>query len=236
LLCFNGSIFDIKILKLFTPPQQLIEYYTNFNTFYSQSIVAGGADGLNARDKWSKLITSYANENINFKRNCEYGSLYEVASGKAKDKSKSNFLQLIINLLGVSNWADFSKSEIIKIQDNTNHDGFGTLYITHYKLGKFEISCNVGHYSMKSLSEEKGFDIDYHAMNDHQKDIIDKLLGRDIDNLMWIKIDSDFINQVLYPRANFTLEIKVNIFLLFLKIWDCPRASVQRLRLFRSRL
>jgi hypothetical protein len=155
LLCFNGSIFDIEILKLFTPPQQLIEYYTNFNTFYSQSIVAGGADGLNARDKWSKLITSDAKKNIKFKRTCEDGSLYEVASGKAKDKSKSNFLQLIINLLGVSNWADFSKSEIIKIQDNTNHDGFGTLYITHYKFGKFEISCTDGHYSMKSLSKNK---------------------------------------------------------------------------------
>ena len=214
LLCFDGEKFDIKILKKFGPHPKLIEYYEEFDTFEKQSIVNKLIDTeLNARDSWSQLIILHASHNINFTIVCndntgddgggsksESTFRFEVNSGLAMDSSKTNFLQLIQNLLGIESWANLKESPIMEIKDNINSIGIGKLNIIHKEFGEFVIHCQNGHYSMKALKKAT-FEINYDDLDKKQIDIINKLLRKDGTDYMWIKFDSDLLARYLsYPE------------------------------------
>ena len=237
LLCFDGEKFDIKILKKFDMHPKLIEYYEEFDTFEKQSIVNKLIDTeLNARDSWSQLIILHASHNINFTIVCndnigdggggsksESTFRFEVNSGLAMDNNKTNFLQLIQNLLGIESWANLEEPPIMEIKDNINSIGIGKLNIIHKEFGEFVIHCQNGHYSMKALNKAT-FEINYDDLDKKQIDIINKLLRKDGTDYMWIKFDSDLLARYLsYPEYS-----KLKLDLLKLSMTDQFDSDVRR--------
>jgi len=98
LILYNSTKFNIDILIDNGANENTIKYYETFPSFDSQmSNVEKYIYGkkLDAKDAWSYLIINYANENIDFVK-----VHYEVNSGGlSRDKSKTNFIQLLQNLL-----------------------------------------------------------------------------------------------------------------------------------------
>ena len=98
LILFDGSKFKLEILSENKVNENTIKYYETFPSFDSQmSNVKKDIYGkeLDAKDAWSYLIIHHAKENIDF-----VNGTYEVNSGcMSKDNSKTNFIQLLQNLL-----------------------------------------------------------------------------------------------------------------------------------------
>jgi hypothetical protein len=104
LICFKDNKFDIKILKSFCAINELIEYYTTFNNFGSQSstdIITIYNEKLSSRDAWSKLILNFANTDLILRQECpcDKSKRFELNSGLSFNYKKKNFLQLIKYLL-----------------------------------------------------------------------------------------------------------------------------------------
>jgi len=210
LLCVNvnGNKFDIDLLKKFNGIKELKEYYTVFNNFTVQSdpnkleYIYG--ENLNARDAWSKLIISFANDNVIFLRTCKEKSNhynhFELNAGLAQDRKTSNFFQIIKNLLpGINEWTDIKTDTINNIEDKTIK-GVGEILINHNKYGNIIIHCHPGHYYMKL--EPINNKINYNHLNPKQKEIIEILLNKEssisIGNYLWIKFDSNLLVQMFY--------------------------------------
>ena len=104
----NFLLFDFKSNKFIIGEKfekinpKTIEYYKKFDSYDLQlSDIKQEIYGLelNARDAWTYLIVYHANSNINFKSQTGPHS-YEVLSGvMSLDKTKTNFIQLLQNLL-----------------------------------------------------------------------------------------------------------------------------------------
>jgi len=157
LIIYNKEIFDITKLGESAIPQ-LREFYRVFNQFDKISYKDNEEDifgkKLNARNAWSYLIINYANSNIIFTKKCDeplQSYEFEMNSGLSKDNITPNFLQLIKNLLGIQNWQDLKKDNILSIIDQTDN-GIGSIIITNKIFGEFEINCSRGHYYMKNIN------------------------------------------------------------------------------------
>ena len=98
LILFDGAKFNLEILSKNKVNENTIKYYETFTSFDSQmsndtQLIYGKR--LNAKDAWSYLIIHHAKENIDFRN-----GTYEVTSGCMNhDNSKTNFIQLLQNLL-----------------------------------------------------------------------------------------------------------------------------------------
>jgi hypothetical protein len=156
LLCIdnnNNNKFNISLLEKYSPIQPLKDFYNNFDTFEKQS--ANYPHQLNARDAWSKLIIEDASNNITFVRTCKNKEhSYELDAGMSLDRTKSNFLQLLQNLLpGITQWNDLLTEKITNIEDNTKF-GVGNILIEHTILGNVRLHLQPGHYYMEINSKE----------------------------------------------------------------------------------
>jgi len=220
LLCFNNVKFDIQILEKFNPIPQLIEYYTQFDNFTKQSdnkLYCIFQDKLNARDAWSKLIINYANTNLVFVKSCtstypNYG--YELKEGLSSDKIKTNFLQLITNLLpGITKWDDLETDMITDIIDKTTN-GIGDIDITHQEYGNITIHLENGHYYMEEIKPINE-SVDYQNLTENQQNQIKILLKQksfiSIDNYLWFKFDSNLLVDMLND-SNTNIELKIKLF------------------------
>ena len=203
LFCFNEGKSDIDKLKKFDAIPQLVEYYKVFNNFNKQSdtkpydICFNGDDtmSLNARDAWSYLIIKYANKNIRFLRQCDgMPPSHEMNSGMSVDGMETNFFQLIKNLLPkVEKWENFENEKITNINNNIDKkSGLGTVEMK-YMESNVTIHCDLGHYYMEMIKEEKFYD--YTKLSEKQQHIISILLQKDeiknMDNYLLIKWSSE---------------------------------------------
>ena len=185
ILCFNGTNFDLSLLKekegetavLKEGVSELVKYYTDFNTFEMQSKINPGSytyiKNLNARNAWSKLIIDNAQNNMRFSNQCEtadtpYG--YDIDSGNSKDGKTQNILQMLNNLLpGVKTWDDLRNINITNVDASSlDKNGFGKVYIFRSHI-KFTVHLQDGHFYV-SISKKSNNQKDYsHIKNPHQK-------------------------------------------------------------------
>jgi hypothetical protein len=241
LICYNFQTkkFDIDILNNYGGIGKLINYYTVFNNFTDQSSIKP-VDiydvELNPRDAWSKLIISdeKAKHNLRLSNSCisrtqsfnNYN--YELDSGMSLDVTNTNFFQLICNLLPkVTKWDDLLKSDdtikptkIIKIENNIDSKGIGTIVIHHEELKKFIIYCEAHHFYMKHI-KEKEEEVDYTGFTGDKHDKISILLKKkekiNKDNYFWI----DWSSELLVGMINKdTTEIELKKKLLELSFTD----------------
>ena len=223
-LCYNGIQFDVKLLHKILDSKnkknpKLIEYYKKFNTFISQkskSVTNIYENELNARDAWSYLIIKHAQEKIKFIKTCSDISgntiRFEITSGMAEEGNKSNFLQLISNLIGIEKWEDLKNDQITNIEyieDNTIN-GIGNIQLYHETLGNIIIHCQQSHYYMEIKKEYKKIESDTLAFCDEQKNKIN-ILKKIVDVNNYLKID--YSSELLEQHFNGT-ELSDNI-----KIW-----------------
>ena len=186
---------------------------------------------LNSRDAWSKLIISYANNNINFNKTCfNHEQKYEVLDGMSSDGSISNFLQLIKNLLRIENWSDIKNNNIKKINNLINStNGIGKIEIT-YKILPIQIDevdgtdradeedniiiihCNRGHYYMshkiKPLTQIE-YESSSRSFTQDKEKIIEYLTKKtfSVDNYLWIKWDSELLAEKINDTS-IIIELK----------------------------
>ena len=185
ILCFNGTNFDLSLLKdkegetavLKEGISELVKYYTHFNTFEMQSKITPSyeinGEHLNARDAWSKLIIDNAQNNMRFSKQCEtadppYG--YDIDSGKSKDGEKPNLLQMLNNLLpGVKTWDDLRNINITNVDASSlDKNGFGKVYIYRSHI-KFTVHLQDGHFYVSILKKSNNQKDYSHIKNPHQK-------------------------------------------------------------------
>jgi len=167
---------------------------------------------LNARDAWSKLITTYGNYNINFIRSCE-NNRYELNAGLTIDNEKSNFFQLIQNLLTkFKKWDDIIINDITGIEDKTDK-GIGNIIISHRKYNTIIIHFLKGHYYME-IENKKNNDVN---INKYLKGsikykyivtLLKKYEDINSENYLYIKYDSNLLIR-LFVRVNIDLKKKL---------------------------
>lgn len=209
LMCYNGSNFDTKQLEIFEPIPELMEYYRIFNNFISQSSIEAveiWGEKLNARDAWSKLVIFYANSDLRFIKSCKdenHKIIYnfELNSGMNMTETRSNFSQLIKNLLTkIDNLNEIKTNFIISIKDNTKK-GIGLININHNGYGELKIKCDPGHYYME-LNIEKNESYDYSQFSVEKQNYIRILLNDNKlisnDNYIYFNLDSNFLVELLY--------------------------------------
>jgi hypothetical protein len=220
LICFNENEFNINILKNFGAIPELIDYYTKFNDFNTQSSneeIEFMNEKLNARDAWSKLIINCGKKNVRFVRLCKTNDNqpqynYELNAGLSEDGKLSNFLQLIKNLLlKIEKFSDIETDLITNIEDMTT-DGFGYIEIKHKVIGMIKIHCQSGHYKME-ISPKQSTHNNFKNTTQKQQQIIDILLKKNINKSNYIDIffDSDFIVEKL-NNGNTDIELKNKLF------------------------
>jgi hypothetical protein len=217
LLIISGSIFDISRLKSSSIPELLRFYriFTNFNLIsdvkFKQEIFG---KNLNARDAWSYLIINYAKNNLEFVKKCtEPIYKFELNAGLNLDKSTSNFLQLIKNLLGIEKWEDLENDNIKNIKDDTKN-GIGNITITHKTLGKFIIHCESGHYFIKQEEQRKVEEINLEKFTKDQITNINILLKKEditLDNYLHIDINSEFL-EFKFNSYSTDPSLKIKLF------------------------
>jgi hypothetical protein len=206
LICFNDNKFDIEILKKLGATDELIEYYTTFNDFASQSSVEVSCiynDKLNPRDAWSKLILNFANKNLVFIYGCPCDKCkrFELNSGLSLDNETTNFFQLIKNLLSlITSWNDLINNDITDITVDLDNNGKGTIILNHKMHEQVTIGFEKFHYYMKI--EKKIINYDYsHINNDIQKNFLN-ILTKNIEinknNYLWINYTPELFLDEYY--------------------------------------
>ena len=196
ILCFDGMRFDTTLLEEKGAVPALIEYYTVFNTFESQSkpdpTDAFGLK-LNARDAWSKLVIENSQTNIVFNETCyeEPKNGYNVRGGLSKDGTKSNLLQMLNNLFaGIKTWEDLVNDVTIMSVDTkkTEKDGTGEIIITNADDVDFTVYLQCRHYyvDLPKNNDEINYD---HITDEKQIAILDVLLKQHITEKNYIEIN-----------------------------------------------
>ena len=217
LLCFNGVNFDIKKINK-SPIPELLEFYRIFKNFNSISDVKFKPEifckHLNARDAWSYLIINYAKNNLEFVKDCtKLKYKFELITGLNSDKSTSNFLQLIKNLLGIEKWEDLENDNIKNIKDDTKN-GIGYITITHNTLGEFIIHCELGHYFIKQEEQRKVEEINLEKFTKDQITNINILLKKEditLDNYLHIDFNSEFL-EIKFNSYFINPILKIKLF------------------------
>jgi len=193
LMCYNGRYFDIDLLKpikdsssssssieyKYQPIDELVEYYSMFNTFQTQSLILPQTKtifgmNLNARDAWGVLITKYANNNIKF-----VNGNYELDSKMSLDQTVPNFVQLLKNLLpGINDISDINNDSLkIDISGFNTRDGLGIISIESKNYGNKKINFSEGHFYMEDIKSDE--DMDYSLVNPTQKEILNIIFWKE---------------------------------------------------------
>jgi len=205
LICFHENKFNIEILKELGAINELIEYYTTFNNFSTQTSTDVSKiynDYLNPRDAWNKLITNFANNNIVFIQECPCDKCkrFELKPGLSQDKQTTNFFQLIKNLLpSIEEWDDLLVNNIEEINEEIDYNnGTGEIKISHKIYDEIIIKLEERHYYMKI--EQKNLNYNYsHICNENHKNFLNILTDKikiNKDNYLWKKFtDEKFINE-----------------------------------------
>jgi hypothetical protein len=216
LICFDGKKFDIEILNGLGAIQEIQNYYKIFNDFDKQSSndVTMDFDNftkLNSRDAWSYIIIHHANKDIGFTTQCENNNIikFEMNAGMSLNKNKSNFLQLVNNLLSkVQSWNDIKVNSIDNVEDNTEN-GIGDIIISCKTIiddeennEEYIIHCEKQHYYMENTSENT------EIINDRQyfygeKYYFVKILLGDVkivtdETHLLMNYNSEILTKVLY--------------------------------------
>jgi hypothetical protein len=224
ILCFNGTNFDIEILKKKGAIKEVIDYYTVFNNFNLQSDPEPTeifGMNLNSRDAWSKLVIDKSQHNIVFNKNCanpEYG--YDMKGGLSKDGKKPNLLQMLNNLLnGIVEWNDLTTDgNITKIttNKNTHTHGVGKVNIKNIFNNSFIVDLKEDHYNTELTNKRNVDNTKYdHITNPKHKNMLEILLKKvKKENCVEINFTSDEI--VLEFRYTRNLELKAFLFILSL--------------------
>ena len=145
------------------------DYYKVFSSFDSQLSTAKKSIyglNLNAIDAWSYLIIYFANTNISFDNKFEGKgeSTYEVDSGvMSVDKTKTNFIQLLQNLLSPDIIKpDTLKEDLLELNvkiksvkddDDAFKKGVGTVLIEYEPSYTVTVRLKIGH-SYVSIEDE----------------------------------------------------------------------------------
>jgi hypothetical protein len=236
LICFDPDInkFNIEILRKYGAIQELIDYYTMFNTFEKQSAVGTVqiyTQDLNAKDAWSRLIIYYANNNVQFKNNCGGSHKYELLDRMAADGTTTNFFQLIKNLLpAITKWEDLNtEPERFKIVSNdTDENGFGKIIIETKDYSTITIQCIRGHYNMNI--NKKRIKYNYEHLNIDQRFKINILLNKEraikkISNFLWINWSSELLVKII---NDVSIDIRLRKMLLDLSFTDKIKLDTRR--------
>ena len=201
LICFKENKFDIGILQGFGAIEELKQYYSVFSNFELQSLtepIDVFGEQLNARDAWSKLIIEYANTNLVLLRSCEgTNQQFELNAGLALDGQRSNFLQLIKNLLpNIEDFSSIKTSSIESINDNSK-DGIGVIEVEHNIYRNIVIYCLTGHYYMEFKNNNEV--IKYDHLNEEKIFYIEILLNKSINvgNYIYNKFNSELLVKIL---------------------------------------
>ena len=223
LICYDGKKFDINILVKMNAIKPLLEYYSIFNNFSLQSDIKPKKIydlELNARDAWSRLLIFYAKDNITFYQKCNeplYG--YEVYTGMTLDNKKTNFFQLIQNLLpGISSWEGITRITNINIDDVTKQ-GIGDIIIRKNDE-VFTITCYPQHYAMNLTRSNSDFKYNILDYTEKQKQMI-KILKKNepitVDNYIWYLFNPDFLVDTI---NNILVEDSIKVKLCALSLTD----------------
>jgi len=212
LLLFDGVNFNIDAFsKERDVNEHTIQYYRAFNSFDSQlSNEEKDIYGLslNAVDAWSYLIIHHANTKISFKEH----DAYEVFSGvMIKDGTKTNFIQLLQNLLSpniinprtIKDDLSILNPSINSVQDEQDafNQGVGVILIDYemYNI-KVDISKSDKFFTGHSTIEIKNkYTISNPLKEDNEESkYIDYLLFNDdvtitSENYLWFKYTKDSI-------------------------------------------
>ena len=210
LLCFNGKDFDTTQLQNhFNINEYTIEYYKKYPTYDSQMV-------LEARDEWSRLVIYHANNNLIFKNTCKdnIGNpiSHNIASGvKNKDSTKSNFFQLLQNVLSDEINIDKWKEQLSIInplltlgdEDDMNNEimktGIGEFTIIYNSTFIITFIFEVGHSYIEIINKDTT-KIQYDYLNDKQQQLyISYLLNdKNYDNdkqYLWIKYTPEMLEK-----------------------------------------
>ncbi len=215
LISYNTTLnfYDVNILCQFGATEQLIEYYTVFNTpniqaSYKPKLIFG--EEFNARDAWSKVILSHGT-NISWASRCHSdNSKFELNSKMAADGSISNINQIIKNLLtGVSSIDKIKTEYIEEIKDETSN-GVGVIKVQHKTIGQILINCDIGHYYM--VLPYKPITIkNLELLTEKQIKIINLFQnwGINENNYLWYYISGDYLPALIDQNQNKNLKIKL---------------------------
>ena len=223
LICFDPILrqFNCENLVKYRAITELIQYYKVFDSFEKQSAlktVEIYGQQLNARDAWSKLIISYACENIVFKKDCnvEVPYKYELFSGMSEDRKTTNFFQLIKNLLpNIIKWDDLNVDNKFKIKSNTtDENGIGKIIIKANDYENITIHCETNHYYM-IINKKTSSRVDINNLTASQQLKINILLNDNMsiynsDNYIWVNWSSELLVEKINDKlTDFELKKKL---------------------------
>ncbi len=200
ILCFENGVFNIKLLEEKGAIPELLEYYSVFNDFSSQSKTEKKnifGLKLNARDAWSKLLITYANKDVKFLQQCANGSggggaastasySFEIGPGNTtitdidgSPTSVCNLLAVIKNLLpAITTWEQFENKNI-KIEKEediqVNKECLGNIIFKHSKYGRYKLHLQSMHYYVEHIDKLKSQGTPSHGVQ-RKKNIINYLL------------------------------------------------------------
>jgi hypothetical protein len=202
ILCFENGGFSVKLLEEKGAIPELLEYYSVFNDFSSQSKTEKKnifGLKLNARDAWSKLLITYANKDVKFLQQCIGNSSssgggaastasysFEIGSGNTtitdidnSSISVCNLLAVIKNLLpAITTWEQFENKNI-KIEKEediqVNKECLGNIIFKHSKYGRYKLHLQSTHYYVEHIDKVKSQGTPSHG-DQRKKNIINYLL------------------------------------------------------------
>ena len=217
LLSWDNKEFNIELLRTgnIEPIAQLIEYYTVFGNFDKQSssekqLIFGKE--LTARDAWSYLIIYHANNNLEFSKKCD-DHYYDLDGGLNQDGSKSNFFQLIQNLLNIEKWDNLIINNIISIEDNTEK-GIGNIIIEHSKYDIIIINCTKDHYFME-MKKDQNINIQIARYDQEKKKLIEYILYPEskinYTDYIWLKYTPHLLVKLI-NSPDLSINIKIKLF------------------------
>ena len=174
ILIYNekANNFDIEILKKLKSSDNLLEYYTIFNTIELQeslSTLKIFDQELNSRDAWS-LIVSNLND-VNYNNSCmtkdDTTYKYEIKVGLSNTTEEETNITNILQVLRyffrkIRYFDDFEKDEYelnITIEVNLNKDGLGHINFKNSN-GEFLWEFSEFHYSITAKISTTELNID----------------------------------------------------------------------------
>lgn len=185
LIAWNGKNFDINILHKYGPSEQLLNYYTIFNTIDKQLSpikLNFYDDNLDAKNAWSKIMFNLPE--VKYNRVCSSNQTlyYELNSGLNIKGTKLNFLTALSNLLTkINSLKDIDEIKIL--EDKISREGFGHIIFSKENIN-FRLDFNPSHYEFINLSKLGNININYpvHVVNNILKLIFDESINFNIIN------------------------------------------------------
>ena len=193
IISYNNGSYNLDILKKLEANDNLLEFFTVFNTdqlqisdkplfIYNQN--------LTVRDAWGYIVSNL--DNIRYANNNKHGK-YELCDKATNDGTNNNILAVLQHLFRkINKWDDFNQIPNVTI---TNHlhleKHIGTIDITVTNFGTFIWSFQDGHFEM---SEKKN--------NSHNANINESFNEKEQFYLSVFKIDYHFFSRATNDQYN----------------------------------